>query len=104
MTPRALALLAFVCFTAGCGTYGDKHVYGSYRLASAADLHAATLAVQKGPHPEKIYAYRVMGPDHIRMYVTESENENGSYLDARRVNGKWKDDGGTIVLIEPIGN
>lgn len=93
---HVMAVIGFVWCVAGCGAYGDKHVYSAYGLVSATDLYQATLVVQKDGNLLKIYAYRVMGPDHIRLYITESEN--GSYIDTRRINGKWEENGGAIVI------
>ena len=91
MTARAAyASVAFFLLGSltGCAVYGDAHVYGAYYLVSADDLHAATVAAQEQSRdPERIYAYRVVNADEIRLYFTESEM-NGSYHTVERVKGK----------------
>jgi hypothetical protein len=69
---------------------------------SAADLRSATFAARGKDQDLKIYAYRVLGRDDIRVYITACESESGTYIDIRRTNGKWEEESRTLVWSEPI--
>ena len=90
----AALLLAFVI--AGCAHYGGAPVYGVPYLVSRQDLRDATAAVRAVNPVEEIYAYRVNSRDHIQIYI--SPDLDGSYWAARRVAGKWEQDGGELII------
>lgn len=95
------AAIVVACSLASCSLYGDAPVYGAFYRVSSGDLRAASVAVQKSHHPEKIYAYRVISADEIWLYYTP--DEDGSYYAARRTKGRWENAEGAIVLKEPTG-
>jgi hypothetical protein len=94
-----LAIVAVGCLS-GCSTYGGAPVYGAFYRVSSSDLRQTVAAAQSCSSGGKIYACRVISADEVRLYYTP--DEDGSYCTVRRTNGRWRTDGGAIVITHPI--
>ncbi len=99
MRARWFLLLAVASFAAGCRTYDGIPVWGTFARVSPEDLRAATVAVQPFLHARP-GAYEIVSENEI--HVLYRANPNSSYRIARKADGKWREDGGAIVLTHPV--
>ena len=97
---RAVIAIVVACAIAGCSTYGGARVYGAFRRVSAADLHAAFVAVRKERQVPEAYAFRVVSANEIWVYFTP--DQDGDAYIATRSNGRWKFAGVHVSPKEPI--
>ena len=79
----------------GCRTYDGIPVRGSFASVSPADMRAATVAVQPFLHGRP-GAYEIVSESEI--HVLDTADPDSSYRIARKSGGKWREDGGAIVL------
>ena len=88
---RALSVMVTALAAAlvvGCSYHAGAKVYGLSFLASRDDLRAATAAARDADPTRTMYSYRVISRDEIWLYDTD--DRDGSYLIAQRINGKWQ--------------
>ena len=84
---------------AACRTYDGIPVRGSFARVSPADMRAATVAVQPFLHGRP-GAYQIVSETEIHVLYTA--DPHSSYRIARKSGGKWREDGGAIVLTHPV--
>lgn len=99
MRARWFLVFAVASFVAGCRTYDGIPVRGSFARVSPADMRAATVAVQAFLHGRP-GAYEIVSESEI--HVLDTADPDSSYRIARKSDGKWRENGGAIVLTHPL--
>ena len=99
MRHRWFLPFAVASVVAACRTYDSIPVRGSFARVSPADMRAATVAVQPFLHGRP-GAYEIVSENEI--HVLYSAEPDSSYRIARKSGGKWREDGGAIVLTHPV--
>jgi hypothetical protein len=92
-------LFAVAGVVASCRTYDGIPVHGSFARVSPADMRAATVAVQPFLHGRP-GGYEIVSETEIHVLYTAEPDS--SYRIARKSGGKWREDGGAIVLTHPV--
>jgi hypothetical protein len=99
MRARLLLLFAIASLVVGCRTYDGVTVRGAFANVLPADLRAATAAVRPFLHGPP-GAYEIVSENEIHVLYTA--DPDSSYRIARKSGGKWREDGGAIVLTHPV--